>query len=207
MTHTRLVDPVKVRFPDGRIGGAVHSRAAVLRKLPGCDLCLPGGPYEGLDAGCLVDDDEARRMLLHAPPTALTASVWRPCASAEAAAARRAAAAAEADAAARRAFSSLPAWAASSDLLLAARPDCRALRRTPPLGLKRSPHPATTVGADGLLRLCLGAVACSAMLSLYDPMGRRVEETDPDELAAKARDAAVTSGTARLHLLYPRLSG
>ena len=57
------------------------------------------------------------------------------------------------------------------------------MRLLPPLSLKRAAPPALTRGADGLTRLYTEAVLCSSDLSLYDPLRRRDDSIDADELA------------------------
>jgi ubiquitin-protein ligase len=177
LTHLRLQAPVRLRRGDGTLG-ATHSRANLLRKLPGGDLFLPGGPYDGATPAQMEPDADAAALLLAHPAPALEAQLWQPGGDTEV----------HATAAEEEPSALTPAaWdAATAAALACAR--ARPLRQLPPMALKRAAAPALTRGADSLLRVYTGPVECSAKLSLYDPIARRNEAVDADELAAALGD-------------------
>jgi ubiquitin-protein ligase len=181
LTHMRLEEPVRVRHANGALSQNVHSRARLLRMLRGGDLHLPQGPFDADIALEQIEPDvRCAALLLAHPVPDLEAQVFTATldpAPAAAAVAAAYAAAAGLGAQPRNAWRSAIAAA-----LLA--PAAKAMREMPPLALKRCAAPALARGADGLHRVFMGPLDCSAKLSLYNPLRRCLEEVDADELAA-----------------------
>lgn len=182
-THQRLEDPVRV--VRGGVHGPPHSRANLVRRLPGGNLFVPGGPYAAVGPADVVDDPVTAALLLAHPSPALQAILWEPAQRTEAS-----------EAAAETLRRELEAFCAdlrglSADAFAtrvrAAMSSCEPARRlglVPALQLMRALPWSLTLGADGLTRLYTGPVECSANAGLYDPIARCNEQVDPHRLAA-----------------------